>query len=99
MVPAIIIGLIGLATTTVGVVGTQPHKDSCAKDCTEKCKAEHKALFGGRQKCIKACRAEACTPSLQTLPQETGKSEINWWYVLGGGSIILAVIIYFLNRK
>lgn len=69
----------------------------CQKDCKTVCKAEHKALFGGRRKCIKGCRAQCAEADSQepAPPPETG---INWWYV-GSGILLVAAILLFIFRK
>jgi hypothetical protein len=99
--PAIIIGLLSLATAGVGYAqqakGVNAPKTQCEQDCVNVCKAEHKALFSGRQKCIKACKADCAVVNNAPPPQDQG-TNINWWYV-GGGALLLVALLLIIFRK
>ena len=99
--PAIIVALIGLAGTGVGFVAQSKAlnapKTQCEQDCTNVCKASHGALFSGRQKCIKQCKADCAVVVPPPVPPTSGA--INWYYVIGGILVFLALIIYMFKPK
>lgn len=100
--PALLIPIIGavaaLGSAGLGYAATRP-QDVCKKDCKEECRATTGWLFSGRQKCIKECRATNCvTPPLPPT-EEQEKTKVNW-YLIGGGLLVVAIIIYIaLGRK
>lgn len=55
---------IGLIGTTVGVASSATTE--CGQRCRAKCKEETGWLFSGRQKCIKACKAQCLNPEPET---------------------------------
>lgn len=105
MAPAIIIAILGLATAGTGVaqqvIAGDQAKGNCQKDCKDTCKAKHKALFDGRQKCITQCEADCVIKGNQPPPPPppSGLDSINWWYVGGAVLTIVAILIYVLRKK
>lgn len=63
MAPAIIVALIGAGAAIIppvvnAVDSSKGVPDACKTTCKATCKESHKAIFGGRQKCIKKCEAD-----------------------------------------
>lgn len=102
--PAVIVAILGLATAGVGVAGqTQAinsPKTQCEQDCVDACKASHKAIFGGRQKCIKECKGNCANQSNQPPPPPPSTGfKINWWYVASGVLIIGSIVLFIFRKK
>lgn len=102
MVPAIIIGILSLATAGAGVaqqvIAVNASKGECEKNCKDTCKAKHKAFFDGRQECIKQCAAD-CVIQTNQPPPAPEKTGTNWWYVASIGFVIVLLLIIALRKK
>lgn len=97
LIGAVVTASAGIAQTAIA---SNAVKSECEKDCKEKCKGETGWLFSGRQKCIKQCRAGACTGSLEPPPPppDTG-TKINWWYVASGVLIVGSILLLIFRKK
>lgn len=108
MPPLVVVAWITLATAVAAggagvaqtAIAANAAKGDCEKDCKEKCKGETGWLFSGRQKCIKKCRADACTGSLEPPPPppDTG-TKINWWYVVSGVLVVGSILLFVFRKK
>lgn len=71
MAPLVLIALIGAGAAIVppvvgAVAGSKKVPDICTTSCKAKCKESNKAIFGGRQKCIKKCEAACYEEAINT---------------------------------
>lgn len=103
MAPAIIVGILSLLTAGTGVasqvIAKDQSKSDCEKDCKDTCRANHKALFDGRQKCITKCEAECVIKGNQPPAPVPTDSGINWWYVIGATLALTAILLFFFRNK
>ena len=108
LVTGIISAAVSVTSLIVGgVKGQQASNNAvagssqCNQACVSKCKEDHKAIFGGRQKCINGCPDE-CAQAQQATPPPADTShlidlfgyKINVYYLAGG--ILLALALTFL---
>lgn len=83
----------------------QASTSACKTACLSDCKANHGAIFGGRQKCIKSCYAgcDAIEPPPSTIsPSGTNTLfGINIYYLIAIVLVVIVVIvlIFLLFRK
>lgn len=104
--PPLVIAAIISAVASLGSVGigaasqSAAGKTQCERDCKNTCKAETGWLFSGRQKCIKACKADCAAQDNQPPPPAPSfLDSINWWYVTAGGLVITAILLLLFRRK
>lgn len=87
---------------TTAIAGNQVKKDEarpqCEKDCKTSCKSKHGALFSGRRKCIKGCRAECVDAGADMTPSPVS-SGINWYYVAAGIIAVAATLLLIFRKK
>lgn len=105
--PLVIAAWIGLATAvaagaagvTQTAIAANAAQGACESGCKDKCKAETGWLFSGRQKCIKACKADCANQANQPPPPPPPDTGINWWYVISGVLVVASILLFVFRKK
>lgn len=98
LIPAIASVITAGAGVAQQAIAANALKSDCEKNCKDKCKAEHGALFSGRQKCIKACAAE-CAAQANLPPPPPPEPETNWWYIVAGILAAVAILLFIFRKR